>query len=390
MMEKVAVRNLRLCTKDCLCLYVCPVGATDTENSIIDVNKCIGCGACADACPSSAISMVPKEYPPQQSKTDEVKSVLNALSENKASEEKAALQIAEETNSDTLYRLMTAVAKSERLIAEDIMRESGYMLPQSDNAHKLLEELIANPPTGEFPVEAAKKLLKLIPNNEKKDVVKMAKWKCSICGYEHEGDTPPENCPVCKQPASKFVKLEEEAKKNPYAGTQTEKNLEAAFAGESQARNKYTYFASVAKKEGYEQMSALFLKTADNEKEHAKMWFKELNGLGDTKDNLKEAADGENYEWTDMYEGFAKTAEEEGFTELAAKFRMVAAIEKHHEERYRALLNNIETASVFEKSEVKVWECRNCGHIVVGTKAPEVCPVCAHPKAYFEVNAENY
>lgn len=390
MMEKVAVRNLRLCTKDCLCLYVCPVGATDTENSIIDVNKCIGCGACADACPSSAISMVPKEYPIQQSKTDEVKSVLNALSENKASEEKAALQIAEETNSDTLYRLMTAVAKSERLIAEDIMRESGYMLPQSDNAHKLLEELIANPPTGEFPVEAAKKLLKLIPNNEKKEVVKMAKWKCSICGYEHEGDTPPEDCPVCKQPASKFVKLEEEAKKNPYAGTQTEKNLEAAFAGESQARNKYTYFASVAKKEGYEQMSALFLKTADNEKEHAKMWFKELNGLGDTKDNLKAAADGENYEWTDMYEGFAKTAEEEGFSELAAKFRMVAAIEKHHEERYRALLNNIETASVFEKSEVKVWECRNCGHIVVGTKAPEVCPVCAHPKAYFEVNAENY
>ena len=390
MMEKVAVRNLRLCTKDCLCLYVCPVGATDTENSIIDVNKCIGCGACADACPSSAISMVPKEYPIQQSKTDEVKSVLNALSENKANEEKAALQIAEETNSDTLYRLMTAVAKSERLIAEDIMREAGYMLPQSDNAHKLLEELIANPPTGEFPVEAAKKLLKLIPNNEKKEVVKMAKWKCSICGYEHEGDTPPENCPVCKQPASKFVKLEEEAKKNPYAGTQTEKNLEAAFAGESQARNKYTYFASVAKKEGYEQMSALFLKTADNEKEHAKMWFKELNGLGDTKDNLKEAANGENYEWTDMYEGFAKTAEEEGFTELAAKFRMVAAIEKHHEERYRALLNNIETASVFEKSEVKVWECRNCGHIVVGTKAPEVCPVCAHPKAFFEVNAENY
>ena len=177
---------------------------------------------------------------------------------------------------------------------------------------------------------------------------------------------------------------------NPYAGTQTEKNLEAAFAGESQARNKYTYFASVAKKEGYEQISALFLKTAENEKEHAKMWFKELKGIGSTTDNLAAAADGENYEWTDMYESFAKTAEEEGFTELAAKFRGVAAIEKHHEERYRALLKNIEMQQVFEKSEVKIWECRNCGHIVVGTKAPDVCPVCAHPQSYFEVNAENY
>ena len=177
---------------------------------------------------------------------------------------------------------------------------------------------------------------------------------------------------------------------NKYAGTQTEKNLEAAFAGESQARNKYTYFASAAKKEGYEQISALFQQTADNEKEHAKMWFKELEGIGTTAENLAAAADGENYEWTDMYDGFAATAEAEGFTELAAKFRMVAAIEKTHEERYRALLRNVETAAVFEKSEVKVWECRNCGHIVVGTKAPEVCPVCAHPKAYFEVRAENW
>ena len=177
---------------------------------------------------------------------------------------------------------------------------------------------------------------------------------------------------------------------NKYAGTQTEKNLEAAFAGESQARNKYTYYASKAKKEGYEQIAALFLKTADNEKEHAKMWFKELGGIGDTAENLLHAAEGENYEWTDMYAGFAKTAEEEGFKALAAKFRLVAAIEKHHEERYRALLKNVETAQVFEKSEVKVWECRNCGHIVVGTKAPEMCPTCDHPKAYFEINEKNY
>ena len=177
---------------------------------------------------------------------------------------------------------------------------------------------------------------------------------------------------------------------NKYVGTQTEKNLEAAFAGESQARNKYTYFASKAKKEGYEQISALFLKTADNEKEHAKMWFKELNGIGNTPENLLHAAEGENYEWTDMYDSFAATADEEGFHELAEKFRAVAAIEKHHEERYRALLKNVEAQEVFSKSEVKVWECRNCGHIVVGTVAPQVCPVCDHPQAYFEVHAENY
>ena len=175
-----------------------------------------------------------------------------------------------------------------------------------------------------------------------------------------------------------------------YTGTQTEKNLLAAFAGESQARNKYTYFASKAKKEGFEQIAALFLLTAENEKEHAKMWFKELEGIGNTAENLAAAADGENYDWTDMYEGFAKTAEQEGFTELAKKFRGVAAIEKHHEERYRKLLANVETQKVFEKSEVKIWECRNCGHIVVGTKAPDECPVCAHPQAYFEVSAENY
>ena len=221
-------------------------------------------------------------------------------------------------------------------------------------------------------------------------------WRCTICGYEYVGEELPEDfvCPLCKHPASDFEKIiikeEKTMATNKYSGTQTEKNLQEAFAGESQARNKYTYFASVAKKEGYEQMSALFLKTADNEKEHAKMWFKELAGLGDTKSNLADAAEGENYEWTDMYEGFAKTAEEEGFPELAAKFRVVGEIEKHHEERYRALLKNIETAQVFEKSEVKVWECRNCGHIVVGTKAPEVCPVCNHPQSFFEIHQENY
>ncbi len=177
---------------------------------------------------------------------------------------------------------------------------------------------------------------------------------------------------------------------NKYSGTQTEKNLQTAFAGESQARNKYTYFASAAKKEGYEQISAIFAKTADNEKEHAKMWLKELNGIGSTAENLSDAANGENHEWTDMYEEFAKTAEKEGFPELARKFRLVGEIEKSHEERYRALLKNVETASVFEKSEVKVWECRNCGHIIVGKNAPEVCPVCSHPQSYFEIREENY
>ena len=230
---------------------------------------------------------------------------------------------------------------------------------------------------------------------------KIVGWRCKICGYVHNSPELPADftCPLCGHPADDFepiyettntVKSSQEEKMNKYAGTQTEKNLQAAFAGESQARNKYTYFASTAKKEGYEQIAAIFEATANNEKEHAKMWFKELEGIGKTADNLKAAADGENYEWTEMYEDFAKTAEAEGFPALAAKFRAVGAIEKHHEERYRALLKNVETAAVFEKSEVKVWECRNCGHIIVGTKAPEVCPVCAHPKSYFEISAQNY
>jgi len=213
------------------------------------------------------------------------------------------------------------------------------------------------------------------------------KYKCKICGLIFEvPDGEEAVCPKCKAKGDKLEPLNS----NPYAGTQTEKNLQAAFAGESQARNKYTYFSSVAKKEGYEQIAALFTKTADNEKEHAEMWFKELDGIGDTAHNLAAAADGENYEWTDMYADFAKTAEAEGFHALAEKFRMVGEIEKHHEERYRALLHNVETAEVFKKSSVKVWECRNCGHIMVGTQAPEVCPVCGHAQSYFEIQSKNY
>ncbi len=173
-------------------------------------------------------------------------------------------------------------------------------------------------------------------------------------------------------------------------GSKTEKNLRTAFSGESEARNKYTYFASVAKKEGYEQIAALFLKTADNEKEHAKLWFKALGALNETPENLVSAAEGEHYEWTEMYSQFAKEAEEEGFTELAAQFKLVAQIEKAHEERYRALLNNVEMKKVFEKADAVIWECRNCGHLYIGTKAPEICPACKHPQSYFEVHAENY
>ena len=223
-------------------------------------------------------------------------------------------------------------------------------------------------------------------------------WRCKVCGYEYVGDELPDGfvCPVCKHPASDFEKVEitdsvADRPTNQYSGTKTEKNLQEAFAGESMARNKYTYFASVARKNGFEQIAALFLKTADNEKEHAELWCKALGGVSaDTAVNLLHAAEGENYEWTDMYDRFAREADEEGFHALAEQFRGVAAIEKHHEERYRALLRNVEAHEVFRKSGVTVWECRNCGHICIGTEAPEVCPVCFHAQSYFEVHAENY
>ncbi len=230
------------------------------------------------------------------------------------------------------------------------------------------------------------------PKPEKSKVVG---WRCTICGYIYEGEELPPDfiCPVCKHGAADFVKINDNEKGDEpmdYKGTKTEKNLAAAFAGESQARNKYLYFASVAKKEGYEQIASIFEDTANNEKEHAKLWFKALGGIKDTAANLAAAAEGENYEWTDMYATFAKEAEEEGFTELAAQFRGVAAIEKTHEERYRALLSNLQMQAVFEKADETMWECRNCGHLVMGKKAPEICPVCKHPKAFFEVRKENY
>ena len=221
----------------------------------------------------------------------------------------------------------------------------------------------------------------------------MEKWKCSVCGYIHEGPLPEGFvCPVCKRDASAFIRLEDTPAKaaETYAGTKTEANLKEAFSGESQARNKYTFFAAVAQREGYEQLAELFLVTARNEQEHARMWFEALGGIGNTADNLLSAAEGENYEWTDMYDRMAKDADEEGFPELAEKFRKVAAIEKTHEERYRKLLQNVEMQQVFEKSGQTMWECRICGHLVVGTRAPEVCPVCSYRQSYFEVRKEKY
>lgn len=390
MAELFAVRNIRLCTKDCLCLYVCPTGATDTENGQVDWDKCIGCGKCVASCPSGALSLAPRAFPPEQPKDKEIITAMNALAEAKVKAEAIAKSIAEKTTDRVEKMVATAIKESNHQMADDILREAGYLLPQSKSVVTLLKDIMATKQPEGFPVSAVEKLLSLLQD---KGEVKMKKYRCTVCGYIHEGElTEDFRCPICNQPSSAFVEIVEasENKANPYAGTKTEANLKEAFAGESQARNKYTYFATVASREGYDQLSEIFLKTARNEQEHARVWYEELGGIGNTAENLLHAAEGENYEWTDMYDRFAKDAEAEGFKDLAERFRKVAAIEKAHEERYRALLKNVETKQVFEKGEMAMWECRVCGHLVMGKKAPEVCPVCKYSQSFFEVRKENY
>ena len=389
-----AVRNIRLCTKDCLCLYVCPTGATDTETGQIDAEKCIsGCRACVDACPSHAISLIPDEFPPQQEKNKAVQASLRALSASKTQQEQIASGIVGVSDSPIVRQLAKAITMSNRLMTEDLLREAGFMLPQSQNTVNFLKSLLEVQQPNDFPKDIVVKLIAILNKKvEIKEDKKMEKYRCTVCGYIHEGPLPEDfKCPRCNQPASAFEKVEETAVSvNKYAGTKTEQNLMEAFAGESQARNKYTYFANIAQREGYDQISGIFLQTARNEQEHARIWFEELGHLGKTAENLLYAAEGENYEWTDMYDRFAKDAEAEGFPELAARFRRVGEIEKAHEARYRYLLNNIEMQKVFEKREEVMWECRVCGHLVIGKKAPEVCPVCKYSQVYFEVRKENY
>jgi rubrerythrin/NAD-dependent dihydropyrimidine dehydrogenase PreA subunit len=389
-----AVRNIRLCTKDCLCLYVCPTGATDTETGQIDAEKCIsGCRACVDACPSHAISLIPDEFPPQQEKTAAVRISLQSLSVSKAQQEQIAATIAETSDNPIARQLAKAITMSNRLMTEDLLREAGFMLPQSQNVVDFLKSLLSDNQPDDFPKEVVEKLLAILnKKNISQEDKKMEKYRCTVCGYIHEGPLPEDfKCPRYNQPASAFEKVEETAVSvNKYAGTKTEQNLMEAFAGESQARNKYTYFANIAQREGYDQISGIFLQTARNEQEHARIWYEELGHLSNTAENLLHAAEGENYEWTDMYDRFAKDAEAEGFPELAARFKRVGEIEKAHEARYLYLLKNIEMQKVFEKSEEVMWECRVCGHLVIGKKAPEVCPVCKYAQVYFEVRKENY
>lgn len=392
-----AVRNITLCTKDCLCLYVCPTGATDTETGQIDASKCLsGCRACVDSCPSHAISLIPDSFPPQQDKSTSVLHTLRPLSQSKSLQLQIITNLLNQSNDTPFHSLANAIAQSILLMSEDLLRESGYMLPQSEPVARLLESFLAEDYPHDFPRNTVTELLALLnPKNHTptyKEVSSMEKYRCTVCGYIHEGPLPDDFiCPICKQPASAFEQIQETGfTQNKYAGTKTEENLKEAFAGESQARNKYTYFAQVASQEGYDQISNLFLTTARNEQEHARLWFQELGNLDSTSINLLHAAEGENYEWTDMYDRFARDAESEGFPELAQRFRNVAEIEKSHEKRYRELLNNVEMKRVFEKSEETMWECRICGHLVMGKKAPEICPVCNYSQSYFEVHKENY
>lgn len=353
MYKKFAYRNIRLCTKDCLCLFVCPTGATNTENSIIDKERCTGCGDCADACPSGAISLVPYEMPEQQPKTDKVIDALNPVIKSKVEQLNIAMGLE--------GKLAKALEMSNSIMAQEIFRESGFLLPHSKYVEEFLQILLEGEKPEGYPEETIKSLLESVSNA------------------------------VSKRSESAYQVTDDERKsKSKYAGTKSEKNLEEAFAGESMARGKYTYFANIARNEGYDQIAGIFETTARNEQEHARLWFQALGGLGDTELNLLEAAMGEHYEWTDMYDRMAKEAEEEGFPEIADKFHKVAAIEKAHEKRYRDLLDNVKTNQVFKKNEETMWECRVCGHLVMGKETPDTCPTCGYAQSFFEVRKENY